>query len=93
MRVIYEAEDHEYEELRGEVRQSLALVGVATLLVVASVVIGSDLLSQRRRRRRVWRRCEPPPAPPPSDSAVWICAVCDSMWRWNSLAEWWEEEV
>ena len=36
MRVINEAEDHEYEELRGEVRQSLALVGVATLLVVAS---------------------------------------------------------
>ena len=43
MRGIYEGEDHEDEELRGEVRQSLALIGVATLLLVASVVMGLAL--------------------------------------------------
>ena len=36
-------ESHEDEDLRGEVRQSLALVGAATLLVVASVVMGLAL--------------------------------------------------
>jgi hypothetical protein len=43
MRGIYEGEHPEDEELRGEVRQSLALVGVVTLLVLAGVVMGFAL--------------------------------------------------
>jgi len=23
----------------------------------------------------------------------WICAVCDTIWRWNAFGEWWEEEL
>ena len=40
MRGSYGREAPEDEELRGEVRQSLALIGVVTLLVVAGVVMG-----------------------------------------------------
>lgn len=43
-------------------------------------------------RRRVVHQCELP-LPPGSNSAVWICPECDTMWRWNYLGEWWEEEL